>query len=119
MSARILIVDDEYGLADIIAEILMENGYAAEVAINGALGLDAVAQQRPDLALIDNMMPVMDGMTMAEKMRADPQLAAIPLVVMTAVPEALPSNPKPFDALLRKPFSPEELLSVIDRLLPR
>lgn len=119
MGARILIVDDEYGLADIIAEILIEHGYSADVAINGALGLEAVAQRRPDLALIDNMMPIMDGLTMAEKMRADPQLVSIPLVVMTAVPEALPANPRPFDALLRKPFSPDELLAVIQRLLPR
>ena len=117
MSVRVLIVDDEFGLADVISEILTEHGYAVEVAINGELGLEAAAQRRPDVALIDNMMPIMDGVTMAERMKADPQLASIPLIVMTAVPEALPKNPTPFDAMLRKPFSPDDLFAVIQRLL--
>jgi len=119
MSVRILIVDDEFGLADVIAEILIEHGYAVDVAINGELGLEAAAQRRPDVALIDNMMPVMDGVTMAQKMRADPQLASIPLIVMTAVPEALPKDSSPFDAMLRKPFSPDDLVAVIQRLLQK
>jgi DNA-binding response OmpR family regulator len=118
MSKRVLIVDDEFGIADIVAEILVEQGYDAELAINGRLALDAMAQRAPDLVLLDVMMPVLDGLGTLLELRANPALAHIPVIMMTALPEALPKDRSLYQASLSKPFSEEQLFALIRRLLP-
>src|SRR5262245_57706559 len=119
MTQSVLIVDDEFGLADITADLLREMGYDVALAINGKLGLDSLAARPADIVLTDLMMPVMDGPEMIRRMRADPMLAAIPVVLMTALPEAIPTHePALHDAVLVKPFSVAEVISIIRRLLP-
>jgi CheY-like chemotaxis protein len=119
MTQSVLIVDDEFGLADITADLLTEAGYDVALAINGKLGMASLATRRADLVLTDLMMPVMDGPEMIRRMRADPTLAAIPAILMTALPEAVPTGDAALhDAVLVKPFSLKELLAVIHRLLP-
>jgi CheY-like chemotaxis protein len=119
MTQSVLIVDDEFGLADITADLLREVGYEVELAINGKLGLEALAARRVDLVMTDLMMPVMDGPEMIRRMRADPRFAAIPAVLMTALPEAIPSGEAGMhDAVLVKPFSLVEVLDAVHRLLP-
>ncbi|HET9621765.1 MAG TPA: response regulator [Kofleriaceae bacterium] len=119
MAQSVLIVDDEFGLADITADLLKEAGYDVALAINGKLGLASLASRRADIVLTDLMMPVMDGPEMIRRMRADPALAHIPTILMTALPEAVPSGDgaKP-DAVLVKPFSLNALLELIHKLLP-
>lgn len=119
MSVRVLIVDDEFGLADVLAEVLAEAGYDVAIAINGRLGLDSMAERRPDVVLLDVMMPVLDGPAMLAEMRAEAEYADLPVVMMTSLPEALPSNQDGalYQAVLRKPFTQEALLAVLDRLL--
>jgi DNA-binding response OmpR family regulator len=118
MKQRILIVDDEFGLADVVAEILAENGYEVAIAINGRLGLASVAERRPALILLDVMMPVLDGPGMLHLLRANPDHAQIPVVMMTALPEALSERDLPlYQAALFKPFTPETLLTTMKRLL--
>jgi CheY-like chemotaxis protein len=119
MNHSVLIVDDEFGLADITADLLREAGYEVRLAINGKLGLDSLAAHPADLVLTDLMMPVMDGPEMIRRMRADPRFAAIPAVLMTALPEAIPAGDIALhDAVLIKPFSLAEVLGVVQRLLP-
>jgi CheY-like chemotaxis protein len=119
MNPSVLIVDDEFGLADITADLLREAGYEVRLAINGKLGLDSLAAHPADLVLTDLMMPVMDGPEMIRRMRADPRFAAIPAVLMTALPEAIPEGDSALhDAVLIKPFSLAEVLEVVLRLLP-
>jgi CheY-like chemotaxis protein len=118
MTQSVLIVDDEFGLADITADLLTEAGYDVALAINGKLGLASLATRRADLVLTDLMMPVMDGPELIRRMRADPKLAAIPIILMTALPEAVPAQGTLPDAVLVKPFSMTELLATIHRLLP-
>lgn len=119
MTQSVLIVDDEFGLADITADLLTEAGYDVALAINGKLGLASLATRRADIVLTDLMMPVMDGPEMIRHMRADPVLAQIPAILMTALPEAVPTgNGAMHDAVLVKPFSITELLEVMHRLLP-
>ena len=119
MTQSVLIVDDEFGLADITAELLREVGYDVALAINGKLGLDSLATHPADIVLTDLMMPVMDGPEMIRRMRADPALAAIPVILMTALPEAISAGELVlYDAVLVKPFSVAEVLSAIQRLLP-
>ena len=119
MTQSVLIVDDEFGLADITADLLRDAGYDVALAINGKLGLDSLAAHPADIVLTDLMMPVMDGPEMIRRMRADPRLAAIPAVLMTALPEAVPTGEAAqHDAVLVKPFSLAEVLAVVKRLLP-
>jgi DNA-binding response OmpR family regulator len=119
MKQTVLIVDDEFGLADITADLLTEAGYDVALAINGKLGLASLSTRRADIVLTDLMMPVMDGPEMIRRMRADPGLASIPTILMTALPEVVPTGDGSMhDALLVKPFTIIELLAVIHRLLP-
>jgi len=119
MAQSVLIVDDEFGLADITADLLREVGYEVTLAINGKLGLAILAARRFDIVLTDLMMPVMDGPEMIRRMRADPALAAIPAILLTALPEAIPTGAAGLhDAVLVKPYSMVELLETMRRLLP-
>jgi CheY-like chemotaxis protein len=119
MPQSVLIVDDEFGLADITADLLREAGYDVTLAINGKLGLASLATRHADIVLTDLMMPVMDGPEMIRRMRADPKLARIPAILMTALPEAVQGGDgAQHDAVLVKPYSMTELLAVIHRLLP-
>jgi CheY-like chemotaxis protein len=118
MTIRILIVDDEFGLADIVAEILSERGYEVAIAINGKLGLEELARQPVSLILLDVMMPVMDGAAMVRLLRQDERYRELPVVMMTALREALPTDEPPlYQAVLFKPFTEEKLMREIDRLL--
>lgn len=118
MKKRILIVDDEFGLADVVAEILTDFGYEAAIAINGRLGLANLAEARPSLVLLDVMMPVLDGPAMLRAMRKIPEYASIPVVMMTAIPDTLPeSEPALFQAVLYKPFTLENLSTTVQGLI--
>ena len=117
MKPFVLIVDDEFGLAEMSAELLVEDGYEVAIAINGKLGLEVMHTRTVTLVLTDLMMPVMDGPEMIRRMRAEPRLAAIPVILMTALPEAVPADGESaHDALLVKPFSVSELLETVRRL---
>ena len=119
MKLFVLIVDDEFGLAEISAEVLVEDGYEVEIAINGKLGLDIMETREVALVITDLMMPVMDGPEMIRRMRASPRLADIPVILMTALPEAIPpEGESTHDALLVKPFSARVLLDTVHRLTP-
>jgi circadian clock protein KaiC len=118
--AYVLIVDDEFGLAELIAEVLAEKGYVTAIAINGVLGLALLRERRADLVLVDLMMPVLNGPEMLRQLQADPELASIPVVIMTALPEAVPvGEGLAFKAVLQKPFTPDRLFQVVrDALRP-
>jgi CheY-like chemotaxis protein len=110
----ILIVDDEFGLAELIAELLAERDYATAIAINGELGLALLHERRPDLVLLDLMMPVLTGSEMLRQLRSDPASADIPVVIMTALPGAVPADEiVGHQAVLQKPFTPERLFEVV------
>jgi CheY-like chemotaxis protein len=102
----------------VVAEILTDQGYEAAIAINGRRGLAHIAELRPSLVLLDVMMPVLDGPATLLAMRANPDFAAIPVIMMTALPEALPkANPPLYQAVLYKPFTLESLQSAVERLI--
>jgi CheY-like chemotaxis protein len=118
MNKSILIVDDEFGLADVMAEILGECGYQTTIAINGRAALAVLAEKDVDLVLLDVMMPVFDGPSTLRAMRGEPAYASIPVVLMTAVAEALPAGmPPAYQAALIKPFTPAALLQTVRELL--
>jgi CheY-like chemotaxis protein len=118
MSPRILIVDDEFGLAEVVAEMLQERGFETELAINGQLALDRITERAPDIVLLDCMMPILDGTEVVRALRANPATAGVPIILMTALPHIVPPDVQASAcALLRKPFSPADLFDALARCL--
>jgi CheY-like chemotaxis protein len=100
----ILVVDDEFGVADVLAAALEDEGYRVNTAANGREALSRLAEEVPDLVITDFMMPVMDGPAMAHAIREAGHLN-LPIIMMSAMPEA--AVRQRFDGyfgFLRKPF---------------
>ena len=115
-SSYILLVDDDDGLRSILAEYLADvGGYRVTPVTNGREALDHLkAGGRPCVILLDLMMPVMDGWEFRDAQSADPTLADIPVVVITALGSDKPS-PVARENTLRKPLDPKALLRLISR----
>jgi CheY-like chemotaxis protein len=112
-SPAILIVEDEFGLAELLQDMLSELGYDVSLALNGRLALDVLRDRDIHLVLTDSMMPVMDGPELARAMRADERHRRIPIVMMTSLASAVPATQGLYEAVLGKPFTPEALLGVL------
>jgi CheY-like chemotaxis protein len=121
MTRLILIAEDEFGLAEVMAQLLIDRGYEVEVAVNGTAALAHMEVRLPDLVLVDLMMPILDGPGLVRRMRAEPALAQVPVVVMTAMPGAIPADIIPIvQGVLAKPFTPEALMAAVESLqVPR
>ena len=113
----ILIVDDEFSIVETLAEIIAFEGYAHATAANGQAALDEARAHKPALILLDYMMPVMDGLQVLQRLRVDPQLQDVPVIMMTAAPLGIPEGDKRWDALLLKPFDANHLVRAIRRLI--
>ena len=109
----IIVVDDEYDIREMIAEALVLDGYCVHTARNGKVALGQARLNRPDLIVLDLMMPVMNGWQFLEAQQEDPDLADIPIVVVTA---ALDAQVEGAAMLLRKPFDLDTLLKAVARL---
>jgi signal transduction histidine kinase len=114
--ATVLIVDDDDELRESVSELLADEGYQTASVENGAQALSYLraSPARPDLILLDLMMPVMSGWQFREEQLRDPTLAAIPVVVMTAN-RNLHDNPISADEVISKPLKLARLLDVIQR----
>jgi CheY-like chemotaxis protein len=114
----IVIVDDEFGLSDVISATLSDAGYRVWSAVNGVQGLEVMAEHPPDLVLLDYMMPLLDGPGVRRAMLADAKLAHVPVVMMSAMPESVVRRRTgDYVAFLRKPFDFDALIDVVTRAL--
>ena len=104
----ILVVDDEQPLLAMVREILEDEGLTVLTARQGREALEVAARTRPDLILTDLMMPVMSGRVLHERLRDDPAMAPIPVVLMTAAYRPQPGDT--FAAVVAKPFEIDDLL---------
>ena len=86
--AAILVVEDEFGIAEVLESALVDARHEVVIAINGRQGLERLAERPLQLVLLDFMMPVLDGPGMLRVMRADPHYRDIPVIVMSSLPEA-------------------------------
>ena len=113
---KVLIVDDEQSIRDLLIDDLTSSGYHVIEAENGKEALDRVYNDRPDIVLLDLMMPVMNGVQVLKTLKADPDTAAIPLVILTAISgdegERRSKN-LGADYYLSKPWEPDAVQSVI------
>jgi CheY-like chemotaxis protein len=109
--SKLLIVDDEVAILEALTDILSVEGYEVTTAANGAEGLDHVRKDRPDLILLDLMMPVMDGQEMLRRLKEDPELRATPVVVMSA--GRVSKSELQGSRFLAKPFELDDLLDTV------
>lgn len=116
---RILIVDDEYGLAEMAAELLAMKGHTVATAINGKLALESLSQMRPDVILVDLMMPIMSGDEMVRQLKRTPAFCDIPVIMMSAAGfEGLDADLHPLiGGFLQKPFTFDELMAELHRVV--
>jgi signal transduction histidine kinase len=117
--ARVLLVDDDPEILEATGQVLREWGYAVDEARDGQTALSLARNARPDLMLVDLMMPVMDGWTLIQRLREEKVAPGVPVVVFSADRDAR-EKARDLDAraALRKPFELEELQDVVERLLP-
>lgn len=116
----VLVIDDEEAMRDSCSMILTKDGFRAETAENGQVGLEKMKEMKPDLALIDLKMPGISGFDVLEKIKdIDPQIIPIVITGYATVESAVEAMKKGAYDFLPKPFTPEELRIIIKRALER
>lgn len=111
-SGTVLVVDDEPDIRYLLRVILELAGYRVVEAEHGEAALEQVRDSPPQLVLTDQMMPVMSGSELIERLRAEASTKSIPILMVSAACSVQPGA----DALLGKPFDPDELIVLVDRL---
>lgn len=122
MSPRILIVEDDPDIADLIRRYLEKSGYIVRRLSSGGAVMPAVRAEKPDLVLLDLMLPELDGLMVCQALRADPATAAIPIIVVTAradEADRIAGLELGADDYVIKPFSPKELTARVSAMLRR
>ena len=117
MSKKLLIVDDDPGIIAVLSDLLQDEGYEVETAIDGA-AIHIVPTTQPDLILLDVMMPIMSGVEASKRLKADPATRNIPIIAMSAG-ATLRDRYKDMaaDDFLAKPFEIGDLLDKIKRFI--
>jgi CheY-like chemotaxis protein len=117
--ALVVVAEDDDDIRGIILLVLRRGGHTVVVTRDGAEGLLAVREHRPDVLVSDIDMPVMSGVELCRAVRADPELSTLPVIFVSG--SLLPGDPRPQEAevtaLLPKPFIPRELLSCLEKVL--
>lgn len=111
-SWTVLVVDDEPDIRYLLRVTLELAGYRVVEATHGEAALELARRSAPELVITDQMMPVMNGGELIERLRAEGSTKAIPVVMISATRSAQPGA----DAVLGKPFDPSELIVLVDRL---
>jgi CheY-like chemotaxis protein len=141
MSKKILVVDDEPDVITFLSAVLHENGYKTLSAKDGVEALEVLHKEKPDLVLLDLMMPKKSGITMFQELRKDPDMSHVAVVVVTGVSELMGIDFRNFmykqalrdeekfaeatgltestipDGYIEKPIDPEELIKVVKEAL--
>ncbi len=119
-SARILIVDDESLIVDLLVDLLGPNtrGFKVETATDGYEALIKVGALKPDLLILDVVMPLVDGIEVCRRLKANPQTWAIKILGVTGYPDMIPALMEAgADACFTKPLDPEQVTQEVERLL--
>ncbi len=122
MSSRVLIVEDEPDIRELVVHHLKREGYQVSVAASGEEALRQVQASPPDLVLLDLMMPAMNGLEVCRRLRQDPATASLPIVMLTAKGDEVDrvlGLELGADDYVVKPFSPKELLARVRAVLRR
>ena len=123
--AKVLLVDDDVDFVEATKIVLESKPYEVVVAYEGEEGLRKAVEEKPDLIILDVIMPIKDGFTVAEQLKKDPQLSKIPVIMLTGFAEkggetsisASRGLTLEAEDYIDKPVSPEELLKRVGKLL--
>ena len=117
----VVCVEDEPEMIDLVKLILGRKGFELVGAVGGREGLETVRKLKPDLVLLDLMMPDMDGWEVYQQMKADDDLKDIPVIIVTAkaqsIDKVLGLHIAKVDDYVTKPFGPQELLQSVNKVL--
>lgn len=121
MSKKILVVEDQEDNRQILRDLLGSVGYTMVEAGDGAAGVAMAAAEKPDLILMDIQLPVMDGYEATRRIKADPALKSIPVIVVTSYAlsgDEDKARAAGCDGYVTKPYSPRQLLAKVREYLP-
>lgn len=116
---KILVVDDEKHIVRLVEVNLQRAGYEVVVAYDGVQALDVVKREKPDMIVLDVMMPRMNGFEVLKNLKANPETQEIPVIMLTAKAQdadIFKGWQSGVDSYLTKPFSPMELLTFVKRI---
>lgn len=122
MAYKILVVDDEPMIVRLMEFILAQQGHEMLIAVNGEEALRQIRAHKPDLVLLDIMMPRLDGYEVARLLRADPETSGLAIIMLSAkaqTEDIRRGAEVGVDAYVTKPFSPEHLVQVVTAHLQR
>ncbi|MCS7286612.1 MAG: response regulator [Anaerolineae bacterium] len=118
---RILCIEDEPEMIELIRIILEKKGFEVKGAVGGKEGLEKARSEKPDLILLDLMMPEMDGWEVYRQLKSDEELKDIPVIIVTArsqnIDKILGLHIAKVDDYITKPFGPSDLVESIKRVL--
>jgi two-component system alkaline phosphatase synthesis response regulator PhoP len=125
--ARILLVDDDIDFVESTKTVLESKPYEVIVASDGDEGLKKAREEKPDLIILDVIMPVKDGFTAADQLKKDPELSRIPTIMLTAFSEKHAAASMPVsrgltleaEDYIEKPVTPNELLARVEKQLKK
>jgi two-component system, OmpR family, response regulator VicR len=120
---KVVYIEDEEDMISLVRLILERKGFEIKGAIGGREGLAIIHEYKPDLVLLDLMMPDMDGWDVYQQMKSDNLMADIPVIIVTAkaqnIDKVLGLHIAKVDDYISKPFSPHDLLESIENVLNR
>src|ERR1700677_1011243 len=122
MRQKVLVVEDEGDIRELLRYNLAQEGFAVEEAADGAEALDRIARRAPDLLVLDLMLPRMSGLELCRRMRSNPETARLPILVVTAKGaevDRILGLEMGADDYVVKPFSPREVVARVKAFLRR
>jgi DNA-binding NarL/FixJ family response regulator len=122
MSHLILVIEDDFRMREVLTEALAIDGYRIECAENGEIGLQKIFDLKPDLVLCDIGLPILDGLSLIDKLRKRPEFDSLPFIIITALDPQIHMRKGMnlgADDYLSKPFSITELLTTVKARLNR
>jgi DNA-binding response OmpR family regulator len=120
MGTKILIVDDDIHNLQLLHYILQPHGYDLTQAEDGIQALEILQHDKPDLIILDYMMPSLDGIDLSQRLRTIPGLRAVPVLIITAYDDGfgrIPMTALGIDSFMAKPITPTELVTRVETML--
>lgn len=122
MGGRVLLIEDEPNIVEAIRFILQRDGWTVDTHSDGATALDAIRRRKPDGLILDVMLPNRSGYDILADLRADDEMASLPVLMLTArgqTKDRALAERYGVDRFMAKPFSNSEILETIRELVPR
>jgi DNA-binding response OmpR family regulator len=121
MAKKVLVIEDDKFLRELISQKLMNEGYDVAEAMDGEKGIEAVKEEKPDLILLDLILPGIDGFEVLARMKSDPDISAIPVIVLSNLGQKddieKGLNMGAVDYLIKAHFTPSEIVEKIRGVL--